>query len=115
MGCCFSRHRRNDFAPAPPPKRYPPTLLGMPEEVRARIIRHSVQHHDPVFIHVAENSHQPALSRVCRELREETLQRFYGSNDFVLLVRSELVDRGTWPQAQPEGFQRVCPRLTVRS
>lgn len=114
MGCCSSRPRRKHVAPAPPPEKYEPTLLGMPEKVRSRIIRYSVQHHGPVFIHAAENSHQPALSRICRELREETLQRFYGSNDFVLLVCGELFDNGSWPQAQPEGFERTWPRLDVR-
>jgi hypothetical protein len=93
MGQCLSslrlRLRRRETATtsqtgAPPPPR--PTLLGIDAAVRARIYEYSIINDEPMYVRSQEQSHQPALARVCWQLREEVLPRFYSGNDFVLAV-----------------------------
>jgi hypothetical protein len=53
-------------------------------------------------------------ARVCRQLREEVLPRFYSGNGFVLAVPRSWIKRYiAWPDRESEGFDRTYPRLTI--
>jgi len=117
MGQCLSRLRRRETATSsqtstPTPPR--PTLLGIGGDIRARIYEYSIIHDEPVYVRPQEHSHQPALARVCRQLRDEVLPRFYSGNDFVLAVPRSWIQRYiVWPDREPTGFDRTYPRLTI--
>jgi hypothetical protein len=119
MGECLSslRLRRRETATtsqtgAPPPPR--PTLLGIDAAICARIYEYSIINDEPMYVRPQEQSHQPALARVSRQLREEVLPRFYSGNDFVLAVPRSWIKRYiAWPDREPEGFDRTYPRLTI--
>jgi len=76
------------------PKRYEPTLLGLPTKIRARICEYSVIHDEPLYVRPKENNHQPALTRMCRELRELALPSFYKQNDFIMIAPKSMYDEG---------------------
>jgi len=117
MGQYLSSLRRRETATssqtsAPPPPRL--TLRGIDADIRARIYEYSIIHDEPMYVRPQEQSHQPALTRVCRQLREEVLSRFYSGNDFVLAVpRSWMKRYIAWPDRKPAGFDRTYPRLTI--
>lgn len=110
MGCCLSLLRRNK---ATVPKRYEPTLVGLSTKIRARICEYSVIHDEPLYVRPKENSHQPAIARVCRELRELTLPSFYNRNDFIMIAPKKVYDEGRWQSAMPPGLKAAADRLKV--
>lgn len=87
--------------------------MGIDADIRARVYEYSIIHDEPMYVRPQEQSHQPALARVCRQLHE-VLPRFYSGNDFVLAVPWSWIKRYiAWPDREPAGFDRTYPRLTI--
>lgn len=69
-----------------------PTLLGLPAELRNRILISLLTFDDPFDATVYVDKHRkyrsypspPPLARVCRKIREESIAIFYGSNTFTI-------------------------------
>ncbi|KAF2160271.1 hypothetical protein M409DRAFT_29360 [Zasmidium cellare ATCC 36951] len=57
-------------------------LFKLPAEVRATIWRYALYQDKP--IKVLAQPHQPGISRICSQFREETLPMYYHVNSFIL-------------------------------
>ncbi|KAK5711392.1 hypothetical protein LTR15_012463 [Elasticomyces elasticus] len=57
-------------------------LMALPEELRLQIFEYTILEDNPIIV-TANGPQQPALLRVCREIRDVTLPMYYTCNGFV--------------------------------
>ncbi|KAK5747385.1 hypothetical protein LTR17_000025 [Elasticomyces elasticus] len=63
-----------------------PHLLGLPKELRLQIWEFALIEDTPIFI-AADGLEQPALLRVCQQIRGEGLPPYYKYNQFVWVLK----------------------------
>jgi len=93
-------------------------LLRLPPELRNRITEYAVTEIAPITVSSRrrlDESRQPALTRVCRQLRRETVETFYQVNDFEYLLcgaEALMALRLNWYNSMPPAIRS---RLTFLS
>jgi hypothetical protein len=60
----------------------PRTLLALPSELRNEIFEMSLKMEDVIYVRYFQPIQQPPLTKVCRQIRHETLLVYFGVNNF---------------------------------